>query len=97
MPCLIQVNHKSTFAQDGKLTPEEFEEACEKLCYVCPSWGWKASADKNHTFPEFPAEKQFISTRIISNERAKDVLKNVELVAAVNGCLTSERGWLDRS
>lgn len=65
------------------MTPEEFEEACEKLCYVCPSWGWKGAVDKGHTFSEFTPEKQFISTRIVSNERAKDVLKNVELVAAV--------------
>jgi hypothetical protein len=77
------VNHKSTFEQDGKLTPEEFEEACEQLCYVCPSWGWKGAVDKAHTVAELPADKQFISTRIVSNERAKDVLKNVELVTSV--------------
>ena len=63
--------------------PEEFEEACDKLVFVCPSWKWQKAIDKKHEFPELKPEKQFLTTSIISHERAKNALNNIEIIENV--------------
>lgn len=77
------VNTKSTFFQDGKLIPDEFVDACDRLIYMCPSWKWQAVPDPSHRLKDLPDEKQYISTRISSKERAKDAMKNIEMTEVV--------------
>ena len=77
------VNTKSTFFQDGKLIPEEFVDACDRLIYMCPTWKWQPVPDAANRLKDLPEDKQFISTRISSKERAKDAMKNIEMTEVV--------------
>jgi hypothetical protein len=50
---------------------------------MCPTWKWNPAIDKKHTYEEFPAERQYLSSKIQSAERAKDALQNVTIVENV--------------
>ena len=60
------------------MTPEEFEEAGDQLTFVCPSWTWKLAIDEKHMKKELSADKQYISTRVMSSKRIKEVFSDLE-------------------
>jgi hypothetical protein len=81
----------STFDKDGKLTPEEFEYACEKLVQICPTWGFKTAVSAKGIGKHLPEDHQFISTKVISLERAKSALSQIEINEVVKRGITVRR------
>jgi len=69
----LKPHSESKFYEKGVLTPEEFEAAGDKLCFVCPSWQWNTSANSKLNYPYLPEEKQYLSTKVVSAERIKEV------------------------
>lgn len=59
---LTPINHKSTFATTGEITPEEFVQAGDYLVYRFPTWQW-SPADKSKSKDFLPHDKQFLVTR----------------------------------
>ncbi|KAA6388261.1 MAG: hypothetical protein EZS28_016213 [Streblomastix strix] len=57
---IAKIPTKSTFLQDGKLTPDEFVEAGNRLKFKCPCWQW-APGDPQKALSYLPPEKQFLS------------------------------------
>ena len=62
-------------------------DACENFVYICPAWTWKGVTDKSKAAPELPLDKQYISTKIVSRDRAMSSLDNmqIESVGAADG------------
>jgi len=52
----------SKFLEEGVLTPDEFVQAGDLLCYKCPTWTWEAG-DPAKAVSYRPKEKQFLLTR----------------------------------
>ncbi|KAI7837881.1 hypothetical protein COHA_008368 [Chlorella ohadii] len=59
---VLPVKSKSSFKEDGKLTPEEFLQAGDYLVHTCPTWAWEGGdAKKAATY--LPPGKQYLITR----------------------------------
>jgi len=52
----------SKYLEEGVITPEEFVQAGDLLCYKCPTWTWEAG-EANRAATYLPKEKQFLLTR----------------------------------
>lgn len=64
----------SQFLSNGVLTPEEFIEAGDLLCYKCPAWSWESCSDNSRRVSYLPSNKQFLITRKAPcSTRASDV------------------------
>lgn len=69
---LTPINHTSTFAETGEITPEEFVKAGDYLVYRFPTWQW-SPADKSKCKEFLPPDKQYLVTRHVpSCVRASD-------------------------
>ena len=69
---LAPINHTSTFATSGEITPEEFVIAGDYLVYRFPTWQW-SPADNGKEKSFLPKDKQFLVTRHVpSYVRASD-------------------------
>ncbi|KAH7815099.1 Autophagy-related protein 3 B (Atg3B) [Monocercomonoides exilis] len=53
---------KSTFLQDGKVTPAEFVQAGDLLRSKCPQWHWCTGKEEN-ILPYLPRDKQFLELK----------------------------------
>ena len=81
----------SSFYDTGKLTPDEFIDAGDQLTFVCPSWVWKPAADAKLKVNELAADKQYISTRVMSNKRIKQVFNEISTnFSEVDGWILTE-------
>ncbi|KAA6375409.1 MAG: putative autophagy protein 3 [Streblomastix strix] len=75
---IAKIPTKSTFLQDGKLTPDEFVEAGNRLKFKCPSWQW-APGDPKKALSYLPPDKQFLSIKHIPcRSRASNVTDQKE-------------------
>lgn len=52
----------SKYLEEGVITPEEFVQAGDLLCFKCPTWTWEAG-DPARAVSYRPKEKQFLLTR----------------------------------
>ncbi|PRW39093.1 Autophagy-related 3 [Chlorella sorokiniana] len=59
---VLPVKSKSSFKEDGKLTPEEFVRAGDYLVHTCPTWAWEGG-DPKKAASFLPLGKQFLITR----------------------------------
>lgn len=49
---------------------------------VCPTWKWNPASDSKHTTKELPENRQYISTRVMSSKRIKEVFSDIEQYAS---------------
>jgi len=71
---------ESKFVEEGTLTPAEFLQAGDQLCYKFPSWQWEKGQDKNQA-QYLPPDKQYLITR---NVRCKERVRDLD--DALPGC-----------
>lgn len=88
---LMSEKKKSTFYQDGKLTPEEFVAAGDLLHRQCPTWEWQ-SGDPKKALSFLPPDKQFLLARNIPcRKRARDAANSNSLVVDSGSSSTADQ------
>ncbi|CAD7960187.1 unnamed protein product [Amoebophrya sp. A120] len=64
---------ETKFIEEGTLTPQEFLQAGDQLCYKFPSWQWEKGKPANRA-GYLPDEKQYLITRNVRcRERVRDL------------------------
>ena len=71
---LFSAPTKSSFVENGKLTPAEFVLAGDALVTSCPTWQWKPAVSDKLKHSELPADKQFLFTEVLCEKRVKDAI-----------------------
>lgn len=74
---------KSVFLEDGRLLPEEFTAAGDRLILASKMWSWAAASKEGYKEPVLDADKQYLRAKTVSRSRFKeepvDDLEVVEL------------------
>ncbi len=65
---------KSQFISEGKLIPQEFIEAGDKLIQINPMWQWGTSVSEKLINKYLPKSKQYMYADIKSWKRLKDIV-----------------------
>ena len=73
---------ESQFLEEGTLTPAEFLQAGEQLCFKFPSWQWEAGNERNRA-NYLPEGKQYLITR--RTNRFAGSLSRLDISRGVGG------------
>lgn len=72
---------KSVFVKDGRLTPQEFLEAGDKLISVSHIWKWKEAKSGKQVNKHLPASKQVLCSELISRKRLnRDIETDIGII-----------------
>eukprot|EP00527_Entomoneis_sp_CCMP2396_P009902 CAMPEP_0198138466 /NCGR_PEP_ID=MMETSP1443-20131203/1881_1 /TAXON_ID=186043 /ORGANISM="Entomoneis sp., Strain CCMP2396" /LENGTH=339 /DNA_ID=CAMNT_0043800257 /DNA_START=269 /DNA_END=1285 /DNA_ORIENTATION=+ len=75
----------SAFLEKGVLTPEEYVQAGDELCFRCPTWSWE-SGDVSKQKSYLPPDKQYLITRNVPcKTRVEDLEHELAVLLNKNG------------
>lgn len=63
---------KSVFLEDGRLLPEEFTAAGDRLILASKMWSWAAASKEGYKEPVLDADKQYLKAKTVSRSRFKE-------------------------
>lgn len=75
-----EIPKKSVFLEDGRLTPQEFTDACDRLILASNMWSWQPAAKGGFQEPVLDPKKQYLKAKTVSRCRLKDDPVDIQTV-----------------
>lgn len=67
-----EIPKKSVFLEDGRLTPQEFTDACDRLILASKMWAWQSASKGGFQEPVLDPKKQYLKATTVSRCRLSD-------------------------
>jgi len=67
-----EIPKKSVFLEDGRLTPQEFTDACDRLILASKMWAWQSASKSGFQEPVLDPKKQYLKATTVSRCRLSD-------------------------
>lgn len=75
-----EIPKKSVFLEDGRLTPQEFTDACDRLILSSSMWSWASATPEGFREPVLDPKKQFLKAKTVSRSRLKDDPADIQTI-----------------